>query len=58
MKKWKLGITSSILATLVLAGCGSNSDDNAGESSGDNKQYQVGITQIVEHPSLLSLIHI
>ena len=52
MKKWKLGITSSILATLVLAGCGSNSDDNAGESSGDNKQYQVGITQIVEHPSL------
>lgn len=52
MKKWKLGITSSILATLLLAGCGSNSDDNAGESSGDDKQYQVGITQIVEHPSL------
>ncbi len=52
MKKWQLGITSSILATLLLAGCGSNSDDNAGESSGDDKQYQVGITQIVEHPSL------
>lgn len=53
MKKWKLGLASSILATLLLAGCGSNSNDStSGESSGDDKTYTIGMTQIVEHPSL------
>ena len=53
MKKWQLGLASSTLAILFLVGCGSNSSDNtSGESSGDDKTYTIGMTQIVEHPSL------
>lgn len=53
MKKWKLGLASSTLAILFLVGCGSNGSDNtSGESSGDDKAYTIGMTQIVEHPSL------
>ncbi|MCA1064234.1 ABC transporter substrate-binding protein [Rossellomorea aquimaris] len=35
-----------LLGMLVLSGCGSDT------SSGDGKQYVIGVTQIVEHPSL------
>lgn len=50
MKKWTLGLTSGILASLVLAGCGS--DSSSGDSNEGEKTYTVGMTQIVEHPSL------
>ena len=53
MKKWQLGLASSTLAILFLVGCGSNSSDNtSGAISGDDKTYTIGVTQIVEHPSL------
>lgn len=50
MKKWKLGVTASILSTMLLAACGSDEPTN---SAGDSeKTYEIGITQYVEHPSL------
>ncbi|MBD3110274.1 ABC transporter substrate-binding protein [Bacillus sp. AGMB 02131] len=53
MKKWQLGLTASVLSMLLLAGCGDDSEDNAGKSSGDDKEtFQIGYTQIVEHASL------
>ena len=53
MKKWQLGLTASLLSVLLLAGCGDDSEDNAGKSGGDDKEtFQIGYTQIVEHASL------
>ncbi|WP_108669915.1 ABC transporter substrate-binding protein [Peribacillus acanthi] len=50
MKK-KLGVVSSLLmaGALVLGGCGS-SNTSTGEKG--DKMYTIGVTQIVEHPSL------
>lgn len=45
-KSLVLILTSMLLGMLVLSGCGSDT------SSGDGKQYVIGVTQIVEHPSL------
>ena len=50
MKKWKLSVTASIIATMLLSACGS--DEEAGGSGDSEKKYEIGITQYVEHPSL------
>lgn len=48
----------ALLALLVLAACGGDdkpsteTEGNEGEASGDKEQYVIGVTQIVEHPSL------
>lgn len=47
--KTKLGMSAAISGMILAAGCGSK--DTAG-SAGSEKTYQVGVTQIVEHPSL------
>ncbi|MFS0782950.1 ABC transporter substrate-binding protein [Bacillus sp. 1P06AnD] len=49
--KWTMA--AGMLSILLLAGCGSKTDDdtNAGEGSKD-KTYKIGFTQFVEHPSL------
>jgi len=52
MKKWKLGLTASLLSMLLLAGCGSDSDSDNGGASDTEKTFQIGYTQIVEHASL------
>ena len=46
--------TAAILAcALTLAACGTKSSPSSGGSgSGSGKTYQIGITQIVTHPSL------
>jgi putative tryptophan/tyrosine transport system substrate-binding protein len=47
-------LTAGLASALFLSGCGSNSSSGDGkESSGSgDSDYKVGITQIVEHPSL------
>jgi putative tryptophan/tyrosine transport system substrate-binding protein len=53
-KKVKMfGAVSMLAGMLVLAGCGSEqgSGDSA-DADSDKKQYTIGVTQIVEHPSL------
>jgi putative tryptophan/tyrosine transport system substrate-binding protein len=56
MKKgWKSLIVAGLLGSVLLSGCGSNSSSNDEKSGGEKsagKTYKVGITQIVEHPSL------
>ncbi|MGG4488266.1 ABC transporter substrate-binding protein [Metabacillus idriensis] len=47
--KTKLGMSAAISAMIISAGCGSK--DTAGSAESE-KTYQVGVTQIVEHPSL------
>ncbi|MDQ0860647.1 ABC transporter substrate-binding protein [Bacillus sp. V2I10] len=47
--KTKLGMSAAISGMILAAGCGSK--DTSG-SAGSEKTYQVGVTQIVEHPSL------
>lgn len=51
--RWKTLSTAGLLSALILAGCG-NSEETTKEASGESgeKSYQVGITQIAEHPSL------
>lgn len=58
-RNWKQSMLALISGTaLMLAACGSNSasPDNEGKEkpadSGDDKTYKIGVTQIVEHPSL------
>jgi putative tryptophan/tyrosine transport system substrate-binding protein len=52
MKKKKLGLAAAgLLAAGLLSGCGS--DEAGGTTAADGKKtYQIGVTQIVEHPSL------
>ncbi|KMY54546.1 ABC transporter substrate-binding protein [Bacillus sp. FJAT-27231] len=55
MKKWIKGMAAAGIASAVLlAGCGGETEEKGQESSGGNKEktYKVGVTQIVEHPSL------
>lgn len=47
--KTKVGMSMAIAGLLVSAGCGSK--ETAGNSANE-KTYQIGVTQIVEHPSL------
>ena len=51
MKKWKLGLTASLLSMLLLAGCGSDSDSDNGGASDTEKTFQIGYTQS------LSMLH-
>ena len=49
---WKKFLMVVLGATLILSACGEG-DDNANEKEGSTeKKYKVGVTQIVEHPSL------
>ncbi len=48
-KSLLLGVITMLLGMLVLSGCGS--DKSSGDGDG-KKQYVIGVTQIVEHPSL------
>ncbi|MFK2826239.1 ABC transporter substrate-binding protein [Bacillus sp. B190/17] len=54
MKKWMAAVMIGLL--LMLTACGSSNKDSGGESEGGNKEdketVKVGITQLVEHPSL------
>lgn len=57
LKKFKAVATVGLMGALLLSGCGSSEKSNSGDSGssggGDSeKTYKVGITQIVEHPSL------
>lgn len=56
LKSWKKWVGVSLFSVMVLAGCGSNntsSDTEAGSDGSDSeKSYTIGVTQIVEHPSL------
>ncbi|OCA92819.1 ABC transporter substrate-binding protein [Pseudobacillus wudalianchiensis] len=55
MKKWIKGMAAAGIASAVLlAGCGGETEEKGQESSGGNKEktYKIGVTQIVEHPSL------
>ncbi|MFL0362605.1 ABC transporter substrate-binding protein [Bacillus sp. PK3_68] len=54
MKKWIKGMTAAgIASALLLAGCGEESKEKGQEASGKGEEkYQIGVTQIVEHPSL------
>jgi putative tryptophan/tyrosine transport system substrate-binding protein len=47
LRKSLLLLSSVLAGSLMLAGCGSDKD----AASGD-KKYKIGVTQIVEHPSL------
>lgn len=55
MKKSLKGfVVAGLIGSLLLAGCGKSTSDN-GKSEADKgteKTYHVGVTQIVEHPSL------
>nr|WP_270182604.1 ABC transporter substrate-binding protein [Alkalihalobacillus sp. CinArs1] len=56
LKSWKKWVGISLVSSvLVLAGCGSNnasSDSDSGGEGSEDKMYTIGVTQIVEHPSL------
>src|SRR5690606_7466171 len=55
MKGWKGLLVGSLASMLMLAGCGSSEttgDDKKEPSTNGEKTYKVGVTQIVEHPSL------
>lgn len=49
-KGWLLGASSLLLGMMILSGCGS-SEKSGGEGDG-KKEYVIGVSQIVEHPSL------
>ncbi|WP_391118262.1 ABC transporter substrate-binding protein [Psychrobacillus sp. L3] len=44
---WKKMMAVIFSTTLILAACG-----DGGEKAGSSKKYKIGVTQIVEHPSL------
>ena len=54
MKSWKKWVGISVVSVMALAGCGTNNSssnaDDEGQASKDT--YTIGVTQIVEHPSL------
>ena len=47
--KWRKALMVVFGATLILAACGDDGDKKEGSTK---KKYKVGVTQIVEHPSL------
>lgn len=57
MKKWKKTAVV-LLSTILLAACGSktstppSSGGQANKGNSNEKTYKIGVTQIVEHPSL------
>lgn len=48
---WKKAMVAIFGATLLLSACGSSGDSGSGSGAKD-KTYKIGVTQIVEHPSL------
>ncbi|MDQ0484622.1 putative ABC transport system substrate-binding protein [Alkalihalobacillus hemicentroti] len=55
MKSWKKWIGISLVSVMALTGCGTNSTSSNTENSkgGEAEEsYTIGVTQIVEHPSL------
>lgn len=55
MKSWKKWVGISLVSVMALAGCGSNSTSSNSENSDgeeSKESYTIGVTQIVEHPSL------
>jgi len=48
---WKKAMVAIFGATLLLSACGTSSGES-GSSSAGKKTYKIGVTQIVEHPSL------
>lgn len=50
MRKWMAALTALTLSASLLGGCGGQSASDGGSSN--EKVLKVGITQIVEHPSL------
>ncbi|MFY0759565.1 ABC transporter substrate-binding protein [Metabacillus dongyingensis] len=50
--KTKLGMSAAISGMILAAGCGSKDTAGSAGSAKSEKTYQVGVTQIVEHPSL------
>lgn len=55
MKKSLKGfVVAGLIGSLLLAGCGKSTSDNGKSEAGKGteKTYHVGVTQIVEHPSL------
>lgn len=53
-KSWKSLVAAGLIGSVLLSGCGSKeTSDNSGEDNkSSEKTYKVGVTQIVEHPSL------
>lgn len=51
IKKYTL-LLVSVIIVVSLAACGSKNDDSKDSKTTGGKTYKVGITQIVEHPSL------
>lgn len=56
---WKKAVGSSVLSLMLLAGCGGGQEANTDQKQPANEPaqeeqatYKIGITQIVEHPSL------
>ncbi|MFJ8063719.1 ABC transporter substrate-binding protein [Psychrobacillus sp. NPDC096426] len=45
--RWKIMMAVIFSTTLILAACG-----GGGEKTASSKKYKIGVTQIVEHPSL------
>ncbi|MEW9109161.1 MAG: ABC transporter substrate-binding protein [Cytobacillus gottheilii] len=49
----KLIYSAGLLSMLLLSGCGSSaSGDDVNSNSGGEDAYKIGVTQLVEHPSL------
>ncbi|PLR75392.1 BMP family ABC transporter substrate-binding protein [Bacillus sp. V3-13] len=51
-KRLVYGGISGMLALVLLSGCGSESTNGSGEQPKEDDAFKVGVTQIVEHPSL------
>jgi putative tryptophan/tyrosine transport system substrate-binding protein len=49
-KSWKKAMVAILGATLLLSACGSSGE--SGTTTDEKKTYKIGVTQIVEHPSL------
>src|SRR5699024_8732126 len=54
MKKWVQLNIIAILSVFVLGACGNNAteNENAEEVSEGENTYTIGVTQLLEHPSL------
>ncbi len=55
MKSWKKWVGISLVSVMALTGCGTNSTSSNTENNegGEGEEsYTIGVTQIVEHPSL------
>ncbi|MGG3989207.1 ABC transporter substrate-binding protein [Bacillus smithii] len=51
-RKWKGILAAGLVSTLLLSGCGSKETSSGKSGSKQEKTYTIGVTQIVEHPSL------